>query len=281
MATKEKKDSGAVVEPSSPDEATHEQSFREVQALQVAAFDASAKQAKWRVEVGYAAREIERLHGVISPDMAAILERLEPTTERPAVEESFKVIGPLARAAALVDRRAARQEEAQQVLSGEQYRAALKQVREDRALLFGQAPVWVSMKVLGATEWASIQRGNGPLDWGKDVEDLAEAGLAGWSKLSPIQATVFADAAERVSEASLKAASANARRLIAHIGRVEGAAPDLQKVDWARHAKANRHLIALHWQRILDAAEYHYKRTEQRALIKERCVPLGALRKKG
>jgi hypothetical protein len=284
MATKERKkpNDNVVVEPSgaaSAEEATHEQRFREVQAMQEAAFAASAKQAKWRVEVGYAAREIERLHGLISTDLAAILERLGGA-ERAEVEESFRVVRPLAQAAAFVDRRAARQEEAQQVLSGEQYRAALKQVRADRALLFAQAPVWVTMGVLGAVDWASIQRGNGPLDWGRDVEDLAAAGIAAWDDIGPMQAVVFSDVTKRVTKEQLEAAALNARRLIAHIGRVESASPDLKKVDWVRHAKANRYLLALHWQRICDAAEYHYKRSGQHALIKERCVPLGALRKK-
>ena len=263
------------------EETTHEDSFREVKAWQEAVFDVSAKEPKWRFDVDYAAREIERLMGVLRADEGAILARLAEGAERDEVAQSFKMVAPLARAAAFVERRAQRQESGQQAMSGAQYKASLAKVRADRARLFKQAPLCVSMGLMSESDWASIQRGNGPLDWARDVEDLAAVATEGWAKLEPAQAVVFADASERIDAAWLKAAAQNARQLAAHIGRVDSGAPDLKTVDWGKHARANRYLLALHWQRVCDAAEYHYKRSGQRALVKERCVPLGGLRKKG
>jgi hypothetical protein len=281
MASK-KKDVVAV-EPAAQqvDETTHEESFRAVRAWHEAAFDASAKEPKWRFDVDHAAREVERLMGVLAGDEGAILAWFAPGAEREVLAQSFKAVGPLARAAAFVERRAQRQEEGQQAMSGVQYREALARVRADRARLFRQAPLCVSMKLMGEQDWASIQRGNGPLDWARDVEDLAAVATEGWARLAAVQAVVFADESARIDAAWLKEAAVNARQLAAHIGRVDSGAADLKTVDWGKHARANRHLLKMHWERVCDAAEYHYKRSGQRALVKERCVPLGGLRKRG
>lgn len=255
-------------------------SYEQVRPL-LTANEAAGSKERWSSPVPYASRRIEALAGEISVDAGAILKRLEPIEERPELEARLERIGALARSARYVFGEVSGQLADRKALSADEYKRCLAQAKEDRRVLLLQAPLLVNMDLLSAERLGLIRAGVGPLDTAADVEALVGVFEPSFTKLADLQDKLYAKPADRLSPARLKDAAANAGKLGQHVGRtLSELRPDAKRIDWSAQLKANLYLLRTDWEAICSAARYHYERSGQPALIKQRVVPLGAMRQR-
>jgi hypothetical protein len=247
---------------------------------QRAAIEACAARAKAQglgvLALGYdvIARRLGALVGDLAPELPAILARLS-AAEAAEVEQAFKQLLPLARAARFVAGQYERSKAAADVSDVKRRAADREALLKGRPLALRYLAMCATLGLIAEEEVEAIRRGVGLLDYAQDHERIGAILKDKWADLAPALALVKDKDAALTLEKVEQMIALGAR--VADAIKTDGAKrPDTLGIRWSTQRLGVGHLLHERWSVVRRAALYHYDAKQDTAML-ARLRPLKGL----